>query len=127
MRVGNMPKIKIFKIDEKIESDDCYSTRYIGAGLSNWETVTKEELDLIKTHQWVIEKELGLCVIVEECDKKIIDFIPSIKKFVKKKVEEEKAEINKREEENKERKKKLAEAKKARELKRLQELKAKYG
>lgn len=134
MRAGNMPKIKIFKIDEKVDMEEGdygptigYSYNVITAGVSDWEEVTEEDLILIRSNKRLIEKEIGPCIIIEEPEKKAVDFVKSIKDFITKQIEKEKEAIKQREKIERERKKKRAETKKARELKKLQELKAKYG
>lgn len=124
-------EIKILLVEDRYSNydDDYTSTTVLREGISDWETVSDEDYDLLNKHMHMLIRQLPSGfrpIIVTKDPVRVADRVASIKDELAKIKAAQEAEREKRRKEEQDRAKKRLLKKAASELALLEELKKKY-
>jgi len=132
-----MPKVKLLITTSGVSYDeyDSYSADIIRAGLTDWEEITDQEYEYLKSKKYYLGQALKLrsgeeIVIMKQDDRPVVERISSLTTFIKKledeRAKEEAARLKKKEDAALTRKLKKQAKTEAEELALLQQLKEKH-
>jgi hypothetical protein len=124
-------EIKILLVEDRYSNydDDYTSTTVLRENISDWETVSDEDYDLLRQHMHMFLRQLPSGfrpIIVTKDPVRVVDRVVSIKDELAKIKAAQEAEREKRRKEEQDRAKKRMLKKAASELALLEELKKKY-